>query len=431
VNEIVRLDRQRKPAIEPMPEPVPETPAEERKSAPRGRGGRWLALAALFALGAGLALGTWRYEAQHREALATSAQRADFVPTLRVATIKPSDPTVSVSLPGTTSAFTQANIFARASGYIDKRNVDIGDHVKDGQLLAQITAPELDHQIAQAEATLSQTEATLRQNQANTDLANVTWQRDKPLVEKGWVTLQQGDQDRLSLQAQQATVGVAQSNIAAQQAQLSVLRQQKDYQSVVAPFDGVITQRNIDVGSLVQADATTGTFMFTIMQNDLIRTFVYVPQDHAFGLEPGVEAVVRVPEIPGRDFPGKVTRIADALQPGTRTLLTEIDVPNPDGALDPGIYCTVELHIPRKVPSLTVPADAVIFNADGLHVAVLENGVAHFRKVTVTRDLGTSIEVSDGIKAGDQVILSPPVDLADGGKVEARAETPPPAKSGY
>ena len=426
MNEIVRLDRQRKPAIEPMPETPPEAPVEERKSKPRGRGGRWLGLAALLALGAGLAFGAWRYETQHQETLATSAQRADFVPSLRVATIKPSDRAVLVSLPGTTSAFTQANIFARASGYIDKRNVDIGDHVKEGQLLAQITAPELDHQIAQAEANLNQTQATLRQNQANADLANVTLQRDKPLVDKGWVTLQQGDVDKLGLQAQQATVGVAQSNIAAQQAQLSVLRQQKDYQSVVAPFDGVITQRNIDVGSLVQADATSGTFMFTIMQNDVIRTFVYVPQDQAFGLDPGVDAVVRVPEIPGRAFPGKVTRIADALQPGTRTLLTEIDVPNPDGALDPGIYCTVELHIPRKVPSLTVPADAIIFNADGLHVAVLENGTARFHKVTVTRDMGTSVEVSDGLKPGDQVILNPPVDLADGGKVQPKADTQPP-----
>ena len=155
------------------------------------------------------------------------------------------------------------------------------------------------------------------------------------------------------------------------------------------------------------------------------------PQDQAFGLEPGVEAIVHVPEIPDRGFPGKVARIADALQPGTRTLLTEVDVPNPDGALDPGIYVTVELHIPRKVPSFIVPAGAIIFNADGLHVAVVENGVVHFRKVTVARDLGTTVEVHDGVKAGDQVILSPPVDLADGAKVQVHADTPPPAAKAY
>jgi RND family efflux transporter MFP subunit len=426
VNEVARLKRQRKPAVEPPP----EAPAEEEQHLGRRGRGRWLGFGALLALIAGLAYGGWRYETQQLETAATAKQRADFVPSLRVATVKPSDGTILVTLPATTLAFAQANIYARASGYIDKRNVDIGDHVKEGQLLAQITAPELDHQIAQAEATLGQTEATLRQNQANEDLANVTWQRDKPLVDKGWVTRQQGDVDRLGLQAQQATVGVAQSNIAAQQAQLAVLRQQKDYQSVVAPFNGVITQRNIDVGSLVQADATSGTFMFTIMQSNVIRTQVYVPQDQAFGLAPGVEADIRVPEIPGRTFPGKVTRLADALSSGTRTLLTEIDVPNPDEALSPGVYCTVELHIPRKVPSLIVPADAIIFNADGLHVAVLEDGTAHFRKVTVTRDFGTTVDVSDGVKAGDQVILNPPVDLADGSKVQARAETPPTAKKG-
>jgi len=418
VNDMAMLNREPKPAAQPSPET-----REEQQPDPRRRGGRWLGAGALLALVAALAFGAWRYEAQHRAALATSQQHADFVPTLGVATIKPSDGTMIVTLPATTAAFTQANIFARASGYIDKRNVDIGDDVKAGQLLAQITAPELDHQITQAQAMLGQTEASLRQSQANAELANVTWGRDKPLVQEGWVTKQQGTIDEQTLQAQQAAVGVAQANISAQQSQIKVLQQQKDYQSVVAPFDGVITLRNIDVGSLVQADATTGTFMFTIMQTHVIRTYVHVPQDQAFGLGPGVPAVVRVPEIPGRDFPGKVTRVADALEPGTRTLLTEIDVLNPDGALTPGIYCTVELDIPRKVPSLIVPADAIVFNADGLRVAVLENGTAHFRKVTVTRDLGTSVEVNDGVKAGDQVILNPPVSLAEGSKVEARPET--------
>ena len=244
---------------------------------------------------------------------------------------------MSVNWPGTTEAFEQANIFARASGYISKREVDIGSRVKAGQLLVEITAPELDHQIAQAEATLAQMRASLQQAKANRDLAQVTWDRDKPLVQKGWVTPQQGDTDRLSLQGQDAAVNVAEANITAQEAQLRVLHQQKVYQSVVAPFDGVITQRNIDVGSLVQADATSGTFLFTLMHSDVIRIQLYVPQDEAFGITPGVQAVVRVPEMPGRDFSGTVTRIADALQPGSRTLLTEIDVPNPDHALQPGV----------------------------------------------------------------------------------------------
>jgi RND family efflux transporter MFP subunit len=286
----------------------------------------------------------------------------------------------------------------------------------------QITAPELDHQIVQAQATLTQLEATLQQAQANRELARVTWGRDSPLVEKGWVTAQQGTVDVQTLKAQEAAVGVAQANVAAQRAQLQVLSQQKAYQGVVAPFDGVITQRNIDVGSLVQADAASGTFMFTIMQSNVIRTQVYVPQDQAFGLGPGVDAVVRVPEIPDRTFPGKVTRIADALQPGTRTLLTEIDIPNPDGVVTPGMYCTIELHIPRKTPSLLVPADAIIFNSAGLQVAVIEDGVAHIRKISVARDFGKEVEARDGVKPGDQVILNPPVDLVEGSKVQARSE---------
>ena len=385
-----------------------------------------LGIGALLVLFTGLGLGAWGYQAQHRQVMAAAEQHEDFVPKLRVATINPSADTIVVTLPATTAAFVQANVFARASGYIDERNADIGDHVKEGQLLAHITAPEIEHQIAQAQASMGQSQAALQQAQANAQLADVTWGRDKPLVAEGWVTKQQGTVDEQTLQAQQAAVGVAQSNLAAQQAQLKVLQQQQDYQSVVAPFDGVITQRNVDVGSLVQADSTTGTFMFTIMQSSVIRTQVHVPQDQAFGLGPGVGAKIRVPEIPGRDFPGKVTRVADALEPNTRTLLTEIDVPNPDGALTPGIYCTVELDIPRKVPSLTVPADAVVFNADGLRVAVMESGAAHFHKITVARDLGTAVEVSEGVKPGDQVILNPPVDLADGSKVEARPEAQVP-----
>jgi RND family efflux transporter MFP subunit len=410
------------------PQRVPATdretvrPPTRRPDTRRRWGGRLLGLGVLVVLVGGLTFGAWRYFAQQREAVATSQQLRDFVPSVRVATVQASDADVIVTLPATTLAFSTANIFARASGYIDKRNVDIGDHVKEGQLLVEIVAPELDHQIAQAQATLAQLNATLQQAQANKELARVTWGRDSPLVDKGWVTAQQGTVDVQTLKAQDAAVGVAQANVAAQQAQLQVLNQQKAYQGVVAPFDGVITQRNVDIGSLVQADAVSGTFMFTIMQSNVIRTQVYVPQDQAFCLKPGVNAVVRVPEIPDRTFPGTVTRIADALQPGTRTLLTEIDIPNPDAVLSPGMYCTIELHIPRKTPSLLVPADAIIFNSGGVQVAVIEDGVAHIRKISVARDLGKEVEARDGVKPGDQVILNPPVDLVEGSKVQARSE---------
>jgi len=386
-----------------------------------GSGRRLLGLGALLLLLVGLAVGVWRHYALHLEVTAAAEQHRDFVPSVRVEAVRASANTLAVTLPATTNAFQAADIFARASGYITERHVDIGSRVKAGDLLAAITAPELDHQIAQAEASLAQAQASRRQTKANRELARVTWGRDSVLVKQGWVTQQQGDVDRLNYAAQQQAKQVNDATIRAQEAQLLVLRQQKAYQQVVAPFDGVVTRRNIDVGSLVQADATSGTFMFNLIQSDVMRIRLYVPQDAAIGVKPGVDAVVRVPEIPDRLFTGTVTRIADALDPATRTLLTEIDVPNSDGALSPGLYCTVELRVPRRTPSLIVPAEAIVFDRDGLHVLAVENGVVSSRKITEIRDLGTEVEVSEGVKEGDQVVLSPPVDLEDGNKVQVRA----------
>ena len=399
----------------------------EQSRPQRGRRGRLIVLGVAVVLAGTLIAGAWTHLTQYRLSADAAEQERDFVPSVRVASVEPSDEIEVVRLPATTSAFATANIFARASGYIAKREVDIGDQVKQGQLLVEIVAPELDHQIAQAEATLGQLKWAVQQAEANRELAKVTWDRDRPLVQKGWVTEEQGTIDEQTQKAQEAAVSVARANVTAEEAQLQVLHQQKAYQRVVAPFDGVITQRNIDVGSLVQADATSGTFMFTLMQGNVIRTQVFVPQDAAFGLKPGIDAAVHVPEIPDRTFPGTVTRIADAIQPGSRTLLTEIDIPNPDGTLTPGIYCTIELHIPRKTPSFTVSADAIIFSQAGLQVAVVEDGVVHLRKVGVVRDLGRQVMVNSGVNRGDQVILNPAVDIAEGSKVRPRPpDTTPP-----
>jgi RND family efflux transporter MFP subunit len=323
-------------------------------------------------------------------------------------------------LPGTTAAFVSASIYARATGYIAKRNVDIGDHVKQGELLAELAVPELDDQISQNEATLEQLKAAVQKAEANAKLAEATWGRDKPLLRDGWVTGHQGDIDLQTVKADEAAVSVAQENVKAQEHLLTVLRQNRSYALVLAPFDGVITQRNVDVGALVQGNANTGTFMFEIMQKNVIRVWVYVPQDTAFGVAQGVDAIVRVPELPDREFPGKVTRIADALQSGTRTLLTEIDIPNPDGALPPGIYCSVELEVPRKTPSFTIPAEALLFNRNGLQAAVVKDGKAEIRTVRVARDLGTRVEVDAGLRAGERVILNPPVTLINGSAVQPR-----------
>jgi RND family efflux transporter MFP subunit len=401
-------------------------------SKPRSRvrrrwGGRLFALSAFLLLTTGISLGASRHHSQRRQVMATAEEMREFASTVSVGQVEASPSVVSVTLPGTTAAFAAANIYARPTGYISKRNVDIGDHVKQGELLAELAVPEIDDQISQNEATLEQLKAAVQQVQANATLAQATWGRDKPLLRDGWVTGHQGDIDSQTVKADEAAVSVAQANVSAQERLLRVLRQNRAYASVVAPFDGIITQRNVDVGSLVQGNANTGTFMFEIMQKDVIRVWVYVPQDAAFGVAPGVDAIVRVPELPNREFPGKVTRIADALQSGTRTLLTEIDIPNPDGALPPGIYCSVELKIPRKTPSSLIPAEALIFNRNGLQAAVVKDGRAEIRNVKVTRDLGTRVEVNAGLKAGERVILNPPVNLVDGSKVRPSSHAAGPA----
>jgi len=425
-------DFEQPPLLEGPP-PRPLLPAPDRdapespQSDPTGRGGsgrRLLGLGVFLLFTAALALGVWRHYEQHRQVIDTAEQQANFVPSVRVEAVAQRLRRLHVTLPATTLAFEAANIYARASGYVLQRYVDIGDHVKAGQLLAEITAPEVEAQVAQYQNSLQQAQATVRQNEAQRASTDVTSKRISVLAKDSWATQELADTDRYNFQAQTHATTAAEYNAAATEQQLKYYNQQKIYQQVVAPFDGVITQRNIDVGSLITADAAGGTSMFSLTHSDVIRVWVYVPQDSAFGVKPGIEAVIRVPAMPNLTFHGKVARIADALQPGTRTLLTEVDVPNPDGALQPGVYCTVQLKIPRQSPALIVPASAIIFNQNGMQVAVVESGVAHLRKIAITADYGTEVEINSGVQNGDQVILQPPVNLADGGKVQIVPEPP-------
>jgi len=403
------------PAGSPNPSDAVPTDKDKCRKSP----GRWLlAVGLVVLLTISLAYGVWRQHEESRQVTETATVRQKAATKVRLGDVRASGDTFTLTLPGTTNAFEAVSVFARASGYIEKRFVDIGSQVKAGDILARITAPELDHQIALAEATLAQNEAALNQAKSNRDLAKVTNDRNAKLASQGYVSIQEGDVARLTFDARVSDVRSAEATIQAQREQIKVLRQQKDYQKVVAPFDGVVTQRNIDNGSLVQADAASGTALFAMSRGDVIRIQLYVPQDAAIGVGAGVLTEVRVPEIPGRTFPGKVTRVANALQPNSRTLLTEIDVLNSDGALTPGTYCTVELRIPRKTTSLIVPGEAVIFNREGMQVAVVEDGATRFRKIAVVRDFGTEVEVTEGVKAGEKVVLNPPVDLADGETVQ-------------
>ncbi len=370
-----------------------------------------------------LGVGVTGHYAQHREAVTVMETRQHAVPKVRVEPVKVTTAPRDLSLPGTTSAFEAATIYARQSGYIAERRVDIGTKVKAGDVLAVIAAPEVKDQLAQAKAQLTQMQAALKQAQAARTLAEATYKRTGELVTQGWASKQQGDQDRANQDTQAAAVNVAQANIVAQQAQVARLEEANGYSQVVAPFDGVITQRSIDTGNLVTADSTSGTALFSIAHTDVLRVQIFVPQDAALGLKEGVVADVTVPEIPGRVFHGRVARMADSLQAGTRTMLVEVDIDNADNALNPGIYCTVKFEVPRANPVLEIPAEALIFNKDGTQVAVFENGRAQIRKVSLAEDDGDHVDIATGLKPDDRVIVSLPVDLTDGAPVAVRDMT--------
>ena len=312
------------------------------------------------------------------------------------------------------AAFDSATLFARATGYISKRNVDIGSKAHKGDVLAVIAAPDLD----QAKAQLAQYEAAVKQAQANSDLGHVTELRTARLVAQGWSSLQQGDQDRLTAESLAAALAVAKANVTAQQAAVARLEQLTEFERITAPFDGVVTGRMIDVGSLVTADAATGTPLFSLARTDVLRVQVFVPQAFSFGLKDGDPATVSVAELPGQVFHAKVARNAEALAAGTRTLLMEVDVDNKDGLLEPGLYSVIHLQARRPSPVITIPSQAVIFNQDGLQTAVISDGKVELRKIDLEVDNGASVDVRNGLKAGDHVILGPPANIANGMRVQ-------------
>lgn len=404
-----------------MRDEVKKSPgADERHetSAKSGSGGRWMFAIVTLLLVAGLvAYGIWGHTQRSEAAQETLQQQEHLIPHVRTASVKSTDAPKMLSLPGNIQAFDSATVYARATGYIATRNVDIGSKVKAGDVLAVIAAPDLDQQLLQARAQLAQLQAAIAQANANQELAGRTNARTSELVVQGWQSKQQGDQDRLTYDAQSAALKVAQANYKAQQAQVSRLEKLTGFEKVIAPFDGVISARDVDVGSLVTADVSSGTPLFSIVRSDILRVQVYVPQDSVFGIKDGESADVLVPELPGRTFRGTVARNARALQAGTRTLLTEVDVDNKDGTLLPGVYCTVRLAIPRPQPVVTVPSQAIIFDKTGLSVAVYENGVAHLRHLDVLADNGAEVEVRSGLKPDDQIILNPPIGIVDGMRV--------------
>jgi RND family efflux transporter MFP subunit len=324
-------------------------------------------------------------------------------------------PDQTLVLPGQTVAFMDTPIYARATGYLKSWNYDIGAHVRRGDVLAQIETPELDQQLRAAQAQLAQMQAAVTQAVANMDLAKVTSGRTSELVRQGWNSPQQGDQDRLTYAGSTAAVDVARANVRVAQAQVDRLEELTRFESVTAPFDGVITARNTDVGALINAGAgSPATELFHMTSTRTLRIFVAVPEIDAPNLQPGAGATATFDEYPGQAFQGALARTDGAINPASRTLLVEVDVDNADGKLLPGAYAFVHFTLQRRAYSVVIPANTLLFRSEGLRVAVVRNGAAELAPITIGRDYGDRVEVLTGLDTADEVILNPSDSLVSG-----------------
>jgi RND family efflux transporter MFP subunit len=368
---------------------------------------------------AGFFAGYVPHQKLQNELVADAKSEDAAAPRVNVTVAERSSGKSELVLPGNIQAITEAPVLARASGYIKTRLVDIGDRVKEGQLLATIDAPELDQQVKQATASVEQSKAALEQasanliqGQTNEKLYKATADRWKSLVQKGAVSKQENDNYQAQYEAQIATVqalekavNAAKSNVGAAEANLARLTDMRGYVQVRAPFAGVITQRNVDSGALVNDGST---LLYRIAQTGKLRTYVNVPQADSVAVHVGQPAKLTFSDLPSRVFNGTVTRTANALDPVSRTLLVEVQVDNSAGVLMPGMYANVNFTTPRAEPPIVIKGDALVVRANGPQVAVVQpDQTVHFQIVTLGRDYGDKIEVLSGLKQGDQLVINP------------------------
>ncbi len=397
------------------------------------------AVVALVVIVAGFFVGYLPRQRREEVLAAEARDNSASLPLVTFAKVTRADEQGRLLLPGNIQAVTEAPIVARASGYVRKRYVDIGDRVKNAQVVAEIEAPELDQQILQAKAAIEQSrssaqqaEAALLQGKANETLAQANSVRYANLYKRGVVSRQDNDTYQAQWAAQQANVqalekaiAAARSNVSAAEANLARLDQLKTYQTVRAPFDGVITVRNVDTGTLVNDGST---MLFRIAQTGTLRTYINLPQSDADSIRPGQHAAVTIPELPGRRFPGVVTRTSNALDPTTRTLLTEVQVANP-GDLLPGMFAQVDLSVSREEPPLIIPGDTLVVRSDGPQVAALRpDDTVHFTRIQLGRDYGDRIEVLSGLAEGQRIIVNPRDVVREGVKVNPVAGEKPAQK---
>jgi membrane fusion protein (multidrug efflux system) len=387
---------------------------------------RWLFALMPVALVLLFFAGWWPRHVARGRLVAASSAAHERLPRVKVATAIAADGGRSLTLPGSMVANQQAAVNARATGYVRRWLVDIGDRVHTGDVLAELETPELDQQLAQARAALEQKHAALEQANANLGYARATAARQDTLLAAALVSQQDDDQARAQRDIWVANVHAAESDIAAAQANVRQLVQLVSFGHVLAPFDGRITERNIDVGSLVNAggspSASSARPMFRIESTDPLRVFIQVPQTFALSVKQDEPASVSVRQLPGRAFEGKVTRTAGTLDPASRTLNAEVDVPNSSGELLAGMYAHVSIAVAVAHRVVRVPSSAVIIDASGVHVATVDgSGQVHLVAVQRGLDNGRDIDLVEGLVGGEQVMVNPGGDVTDGMRVEAVA----------
>jgi RND family efflux transporter MFP subunit len=356
-----------------------------------------------LALGFGIFLGI-RSRAQADRNLEASTQQSA---TPFVSVIHPTGGSADqeIKLPGSTQAFVDTPIYARTSGYLKKWYFDIGAHVKQGQLLAEIETPEVDQQLAQAEA-------DLKNAQANLQISKITAGRYQDLLKSNSVSKQEADQTSSDLNSKQALVNASEAN-------LHRLQDLQSFEKIYAPFDGVITARNTDIGALIQAgDNTTPKELFHLSDISRLRVYIAVPEVYAARLQTGEKVGLTLDSFPGQTFTGTLVRDSDAIDPQSRTLNVEVDVDNPKGLLLPGGYVFVHLPVPANAGAVTIPSNTLLFRSEGLRVGVVRDGHVVLVPITIGHDYGTTVEVLSGLTPQDAVIVDPSDSLAEGDTVQ-------------
>ena len=372
----------------------------------------WAVLAiVLIAVAALLAWGIWSRVSASRALRAETAQAA--LPAVSVVSPKQTAPAQEIILPGNVQPFITSPIYARTNGYLRKWYFDIGAHVKQGQLLAVIETPEVDQQLEQSLSNLNTAKANLA-------LAEITRNRYQGLLKTNAVSQQDADNAAGTYNANKAIVEANQANVK----QLQALQ---SFEKIYAPFDGIVTARNTDIGDLINSGSNSNvkTDLFHIAQPGKLRVYVNVPEEYSQGIKPGMTADLSLAEFPGRKFQGKLVRTAEDINVTTRTLLIEIDVDNPSGTLLTGSYAEVHLAVPTQASTFLLPVNTLLFRSEGLRVGIVKDGKVTLTAVTPGHDFGNQIEIVAGLKADDQVIINPPDSIVSGQQVQIVQATLP------